>query len=101
MLTGLGIALVHGASWLSKRPSFDRLVQYGPLVSASVIALIGAVMLGQGAVASTLHTNAALVTALVLAAIGGYAFSPGHVHAHGHDHAHGHSHVPMLESEPS
>ena len=86
VLTGLGIALVHGASWLSGRPSLDRFVRYGPLVSATVIAAIGALMLGQGAAASTLHAPAIIVTALVLAAIAGFAFSPGHVHSHDHTH---------------
>ena len=86
VLTGLGIALVHGASCLSGRPSLDRFVRYGPLVSATVIAAIGALMLGQGAAASTLHAPSIIVTALVLAAIAGFAFSPGHVHSHDHSH---------------
>ncbi len=86
VLTGLGIALVHGASWLSGRPSLDRFVRYGPLVSATVIAAIGALMLGQGAAASTLHAPAIIVTTLVIAAIAGFAFSPGHVHSHDHTH---------------
>lgn len=85
VLTGLGIALVHGATWLSNRPSLERAVHYGPLVSATVIAVIGAMMLGQGAGASVLHTPAFVVTLLALAAIAGYAFSPGHVHAHEHE----------------
>jgi len=86
VLTGLGIALVHGASWLSARPSLDRFVRYGPLISATVIAAIGALMLGQGAAASTLHAPAIIVTTLVLAAIAGFAFSPGHVHSHDDTH---------------
>lgn len=93
VLTGLGIALVHGATWLSNRPGLEKAVRYGPLVSATVIATIGAVMLGQGASASALHTPAPAVTLLVLAAIAGYAFSPGHVHAGDHIHSHGHEHV--------
>lgn len=88
VLTGLGIALVHGASWLSKRPALETFVRYGPLVSATVIALIGAAMLGQGAAASILHAPALVVSTLVLCAIAGYALSPGHVHQHGHYHAH-------------
>jgi nickel/cobalt exporter len=97
VLTGLGIALVHGASWLSGRPSLDRFVRYGPLVSATVIAVIGALMLGQGAAASTLHAPAIIVTTLVLAAIAGFAFSPGHVHSH--DHTHDISSGPVYSTE--
>jgi ABC-type nickel/cobalt efflux system permease component RcnA len=84
VLTGLGIALVHGAAWVSERPRFAVLVGYGPLVSAAVIACIGAAMLGQGASASALHIPALAVTALVLVAIAGYAISAGHPHAHRH-----------------
>jgi nickel/cobalt exporter len=47
-LTGLGIGVVRGASWLQGRPAFERFVQYGPLVSAVVISTIGAYMVGQG-----------------------------------------------------
>jgi ABC-type nickel/cobalt efflux system permease component RcnA len=82
VLTGFGIALVHGAAWLSNRPSLERAVRYGPLVSATVIAIIGATMLGQGAGATALHLPTIAVTLLALAAIAGYALSPGHVHVH-------------------
>jgi ABC-type nickel/cobalt efflux system permease component RcnA len=84
VLTGLGIALVRGAAWLSDKPGLEKAIQYGPLVSAAIIATIGAVMLGQSAAASSLHAPAGLVALLVLAAIAGFAFSPGHVHTHGH-----------------
>ena len=84
VLTGLGIALVRGATWLSNKPALEKAVQYGPLVSAAIIATIGAVMLGQSAAASSLHEPAVLVTLLVLAAIAGFAMTPGHVHAHSH-----------------
>jgi len=99
VLTGLGIALVHGASWLSKRPALETFVRYGPLVSATVIALIGAAMLGQGAAASTLHAPALLVSALVGSAIAGYAFSPGHVHEHEHDQMHAGATAHALQAE--
>lgn len=85
VLTGLGIALVRGATWLSKRPSLDRATRYAPIVSGGVIALIGAFMLGRGAAESALHAPALLVTLLALAAIAGYALSPGHSHEHAHD----------------
>jgi ABC-type nickel/cobalt efflux system permease component RcnA len=47
-LTGLGIGVVRGASWLQARRGFERFVRYGPLVSAVVISTIGAYMVGQG-----------------------------------------------------
>ncbi|MBV8081445.1 MAG: hypothetical protein JO347_04110 [Candidatus Eremiobacteraeota bacterium] len=84
VLTGLGVALVRGAAWLSDRPRFAAVVRYGPLVSAAVIACVGAAMIGQGASASMLHMPSFAVTALALAAIAGYASAPGHTHAHRH-----------------
>jgi ABC-type nickel/cobalt efflux system permease component RcnA len=74
-LTGLGIGVVRGASWLSARPRFDRFVRYGPLVSAVVIALIGSVMVGQGFVQQGLPVSAPVVAALTALAIAGYAFA--------------------------
>jgi nickel/cobalt exporter len=74
-LTGLGIGVVRGASWLSARPRLARFVRYGPLVSAVVIALIGSVMVGQGFVQQGLAVSAPLVAALTALAIAGYAFS--------------------------
>jgi len=82
VLTGLGIALVHGAAWASNWRGFDALIRYGPLVTACVISVIGAGMLGQGAAASSLHAPVLIVALLALAAVAGYAFSPGHVHVH-------------------
>ena len=85
VLTGLGIALVRGAAWIAKRPAFDALASYAPLASACVISVIGAVMLGQAAAAGMFAAPPAAITALALAAIAGFAFSPGHAHAHLHD----------------
>ncbi len=97
VLTGLGIAVVHGASWLAGRPGFDRVAQYGPLVTAIMICIIGTVMLGKAS-ASVLQTPLAPVMLLVLAAIAGYALAPGHLHTH--DHAHGHANLaPSIEKE--
>jgi ABC-type nickel/cobalt efflux system permease component RcnA len=79
-LTGLGIAVVRGASWLQGRPQFERFVTYGPLVSATVISAIGAVMVGQGFAERGVTVSPLLVTALVALAIAGYAFS--HPFAH-------------------
>src|ERR1700730_6026253 len=88
VLTGLGIALVRGAAWISRRPAFDTVTAYAPLVSAGVISVIGAVMLGQGAAASGLGAPPVTVAVLALTAIVAFAFSPGHVHAQGQAHAH-------------
>jgi ABC-type nickel/cobalt efflux system permease component RcnA len=79
-LTGLGIAVVRGASWLQGRPQFERFVTYGPLVSATVISAIGAVMVGQGFAERGITVSPLLVTALTALAIAGYAFS--HPFAH-------------------
>ena len=76
----LGLAVVRGASWLQGRPQFERFVQYGPLVSALVIATIGAVMVGQGFAQQGISVSPLAVTALTALAIAGYAFS--HPFAH-------------------
>jgi hypothetical protein len=83
----LGIAVVRSAAWLVARPQFDRLARFAPLVTASVIAVVGAFMVGQGFVAQGIGAPALLVTALVLVAVAGYAFAwhqhrvPAEVHA--------------------
>jgi ABC-type nickel/cobalt efflux system permease component RcnA len=73
VLTGLGIAVVRGAAWLVARPQFDRVARFAPLVTASVIALVGAVMVGQGFAAQGVGVSAPVVTALVLLAVAAYA----------------------------
>jgi nickel/cobalt transporter (NicO) family protein len=75
VLTVLGIAVVRSAAWLVARPQFDRAAHLAPPVTASVIALVGAVMVGQGFAAQGVGVSALLVTALVLAAVVGYAFT--------------------------
>ena len=100
-LTGLGVAVVRGASWLSQRRSFDRLVHYGPPLTAVIIVSIGAVMIAKAS-AIVLQTPVVFVTLLVLGAITGYALSPGHTHGPlGHSHAHDAHHQVsgMLEKE--
>jgi ABC-type nickel/cobalt efflux system permease component RcnA len=80
-LTGLGIAVVRGASWLQGRPQFERFVHLGPLVSAVVIASIGAIMVGQGFAQQGVSISPLVVTMVTALAIAGYAFS--HPFAHG------------------
>jgi hypothetical protein len=73
VLTVLGIAVVRSAAWLVSRPRFDRAARWAPLVTAFVIATVGAVMIGQGFVAQGLAVPVPLVAALILAAVVGYA----------------------------
>ena len=72
-LTGLGIAVVRGASWLQGRPQFESFVRFGPLVSAIVISTIGAIMVGQGFAQQGFSISPLVVTALTSLAIAGYA----------------------------
>ncbi|GAC1313354.1 MAG: hypothetical protein NVSMB21_24510 [Vulcanimicrobiaceae bacterium] len=74
-LTGLGIAVVRGATWLQGRPQFERFVTFGPLVSAIVISTIGAIMVGQGFAQEGISFSPLLVSGIVALAIAGYAFS--------------------------
>jgi len=74
VLIGLGFGIVHGASWLSRRSGFDRVVKLGPLLSACLISIIGAVIFAQGLVQQGLSVSLPLVVGLVLLAVAGYAF---------------------------
>lgn len=73
VLTALGIGVVHGATWLSRRSSFDRVVKLAPLFSAMVISIIGSVLVGQGISQQGVAAPALAITLLVLIAIAGYA----------------------------
>lgn len=75
VLTALGIAVVRGAAWLLARPRFDRLAHLAPLVTAAVIACVGAVMVAQGFAAAGIAVPLPLVATLVLTAAAGYAFT--------------------------
>ena len=79
VLTVLGVAVVRGASWLVKRPQFDRLSRWAPLVTATVIATVGAVMIGQAFAAAGSTVPVPVIVLLVLTAVAGYAFA---WHAH-------------------
>ncbi|MBD5657575.1 MAG: hypothetical protein IAI50_20700, partial [Candidatus Eremiobacteraeota bacterium] len=72
-LTGLGIAVVRGASWLQGRPQFEGFVRFGPLVSAIVISTIGAIMVGQGFAQRGVSISPLIVTAATAIAIAAYA----------------------------
>ncbi len=73
VLIGLGFGIVHGASWLSRRSGFDRVVKLGPLLSACLISIIGSVIFAQGLVQQGLPVSLPLVVGLVLLAVAGYA----------------------------
>jgi ABC-type nickel/cobalt efflux system permease component RcnA len=83
VLSGLGIGVVHGASWLSRRSKFEQLVTLGPLLSSTVISIIGAAMVGSGFVQVGFASSAVIIAMLVFAAIAGYALAQ-----HGHTHHH-------------
>jgi ABC-type nickel/cobalt efflux system permease component RcnA len=83
-LTGLGIAVVRGADWLSSRPQFEGLIRFGPFASAFSISTIGALMVGQGFAVQSAAARIA-ITALVALAIAGYALS--HPFQHGREEA--------------
>jgi ABC-type nickel/cobalt efflux system permease component RcnA len=84
VLTVLGVAVVRGASWLVARPQFDRVARWAPLLTAAVIASVGAAMIGQGFVAQGLGIPIPATVGLVLVAVVGYAFA-----WHGHRSPHG------------
>jgi ABC-type nickel/cobalt efflux system permease component RcnA len=50
ILTGLGVAVVHGAAWLQRRSGFERIARAAPLLTSIVISTIGSVMVGQALV---------------------------------------------------
>lgn len=68
-LTLLGVAVVRGAGWLTRRPQFDRFARYAPLVTAAAISVIGAWMIGEGAVAQGVVATPFFVALCVLATI--------------------------------
>ncbi|MGH7683303.1 MAG: nickel/cobalt transporter, partial [Vulcanimicrobiaceae bacterium] len=86
VLSAIGIGVVHGAAWLSRRSAYARVVPVGPLLSACVISAICAWMAGQGLSEQGIPGSALLLAALMLAAIAGYALAQ---HGHAHSHPHG------------
>ncbi len=47
ILTGLGVAVVHGAAWLQRRSGFERIARSAPLLTSIVISTIGSVIVGK------------------------------------------------------
>lgn len=80
VLTALGIGVVKGAAWITRRKRFDRVARYAPLLTAIVISTIGSFMVAQGFVAQGIATSVPIVALLTLAAIAGYSLVPRHRH---------------------
>ncbi len=82
VLTGLGIAVVHGSALITRTGKFDRLVASGPFISAGLISIVGAVMIAQGSVAQGIHQPVWVLAGVVVAAIAGYGLMsrPAHLH---------------------
>ena len=51
VLSGLGLAVVHGAAWLGRHSVFAGVARVAPFITAAVISIIGATVLAQGLVA--------------------------------------------------
>jgi nickel/cobalt exporter len=69
ILTGLGMAVVRGAAWLSRRSAFERASRFAPFVTATVITAIGAGMLVQGLIEQGVRASAPALLALVLGGV--------------------------------
>lgn len=87
VLSAIGIGVVHGSAWLTRRSAYARIAPYGPLISATVISAIGAWMLGQGLQQQGVAAPSLLLAVLVFGAIAGFALAQ-HGHAHSHAHVH-------------
>jgi len=57
VLSGLGLAVVHGAAWLGRHSLFAGVARVAPFVTAAVISVIGATVLAQGLVAQGLRIS--------------------------------------------
>jgi ABC-type nickel/cobalt efflux system permease component RcnA len=87
VLSGVGLGVVRGAAWLTRRSAYERIAPYAPLLSALVICTIGAWMIAQGFVQQGVAAPAVLIAALTLAAIASYALGR-HSHSHEPTEAH-------------
>jgi len=76
VLSGLGLAVVHGAAWLQRRSGFARVAEIAPFVTAGVISIIGSTMLAQALAEQGLRVPPLAVIALTLAAVAAFASFP-------------------------
>jgi ABC-type nickel/cobalt efflux system permease component RcnA len=84
VLTGVGIAVVRSAAWLGARPRLQGLTRYGPLLTAAIMACVGAGIVAQGFAQEGIAAPPGVVVPLVLLAIAGTA-STTHTHRHLHE----------------
>ncbi|MGA2760494.1 MAG: hypothetical protein ABSF08_09275 [Candidatus Cybelea sp.] len=76
ILTGLGLAVVHGAAWLQRRSSFARLTRVAPFLTSTVISTIGAIMLAQGLADQGVAIPRLAIITLTLCGVAAFAFIP-------------------------
>jgi ABC-type nickel/cobalt efflux system permease component RcnA len=76
ILTGLGIAVVHGAAWLQRRSGYAVVARFAPFLTSSVISIIGAIMLAQGLTDWGLRVSTFAVVGVTLLAIAAFALIP-------------------------
>ena len=76
ILTGLGLAVVHGAAWLQRRSGFAQVARFAPFLTSGVISIIGSIMLAQGLAEQGLPVPPIAVVALTLFAITAFASIP-------------------------
>jgi nickel/cobalt exporter len=76
ILTGLGLAVVHGALWLQRRSGFASLSRIAPIITGSIISIIGATMLAQGFAARGVALPSFEIVALTLAIVALVALVP-------------------------
>jgi nickel/cobalt exporter len=76
ILTGLGIAVVHGSAWLQRRSSFTALSRTAPILTGAVISAIGATMVAQGFAAQGFPLPEFAIAAITLAGIVLFALVP-------------------------
>ncbi len=69
VLSGLGLAVVHGAAWLGRHTLFAGVARVAPFVTAAVISIIGATVFAQGLVAQGLRISEFAAIAAVLLVI--------------------------------
>jgi len=74
ILTGLGMAVVRGAAWLSRRSAFERASRFAPFVTAGIITIIGSGMLAQGLIERGVRASAPALLALALGGVAALVF---------------------------
>jgi nickel/cobalt exporter len=73
ILTGLGIAVVHGAAWLQRRSGFERIAHAAPFLTSIVISTIGSVMVGQALVQRGVPASVSAIALVVFLGVALYA----------------------------